>query len=452
MGAVAGGRRVRALRAGFAILLAVACGVVLLLGSVEAAVAVAVLGVAVLVVAPRTAALRELAALEEVAAAGEAGAALPADLPGSAGRMARALTRRLAEAEALATAGRRATARTAEIIDAAPNGVLVVGADGRIEHANGALRALLGSERELVGLQPVEALAAVEILEALVEAERVGTAPPRDFVHGDLDLSVSAHAMSSGVLAVVRDVSRERQVERARTDFVANVSHELRTPITAIQGFTETLADTPDVPPELLRLVQPIQRNVHRLRQLFEDLLTLHQIEARRRELPREDLELAPLLAEAVAPAVDQAAARQQGFELSCEPGLRALGNRQALSAIVGNLVGNACKYTPAGGQIRVEAHAAPDGVCIDVSDTGVGIPKTAQGRVFERFYRVDGGRARQIGGAGLGLAIVKHLAQASGARVTVRSEEGVGSTFTVHLPPAPRDRAARTWEDTLRR
>jgi two-component system phosphate regulon sensor histidine kinase PhoR len=344
-------------------------------------------------------------------------------------------------AEELARAAEAAAAeavdRTWEILDALPRGLVVVGPDGRVQHANRALRELLGLQRDPVGLLPLEALHAVELAEAIDEAAAGREPAPRDVAVAERDLSVIAHPLAGGgVIALLRDVSADRLLERARTDFVANVSHELRTPVAAILGFSETLLDTPGgLPPEIATMGRAIQRNATRLRKLFEDLLALHRIETRRHEPPRSDVRLAPLLAEALVSAADAAASKGVAFDVDVAEDLSVRANPEALSAIVANLAANACKYTPSGGRVTVSAEVADDGVRVDVVDTGIGIPRAHHPRVFERFYRVDEGRAREVGGTGLGLAIAKHLAESTGCRITLQSEEGHGSTFSVHVP-----------------
>jgi len=182
-------------------------------------------------------------------------------------------------------------------------------------------------------------------------------------------------------------------------------------------------------------MAEAIHRNAHRLRDLFEDLLELSRIEARRRELPLQKLALAPLVAKAVTAAQDRAVQRKQKFLVEIPEELVAWANPEALGTIVGNLANNATNYTPEGGEIRVSAHRTPKEVVVEVRDNGIGIGRVHHQRIFERFYRVDEGRSRRVGGTGLGLAIVKHLAMASGCRLSLASEIGKGSVFMVHLP-----------------
>ncbi len=421
--------------------------VALALGGVQAALGVAaVAGVAVWRL--RAGLRADLEPFDALVEAVDADRETPRELPGDAGRVARASAGREEVSRRAYERSRRALERVFATFDAAPWGVLVIGADGRIELANKAMNQLLDFRREAIGARIVELLPPAELLAVLDDALAGREGGPLDFVQGERDLAVSAHPAGDAVLVLVRDVSGERRLDRARTEFVANVSHELRTPIAAILGYAETLLDTPGgLPDDMAPLVRTIHRNGKRLRQLFEDLLSLYTIEARREEMPRDDVELSSVVPLAVVTAADAARTKKIAFFVDVPPELHAFTSREALSAVLGNLADNATKYTPEGGSVAVVAERVEDGVRIDVRDTGIGIPKAYQERVFERFYRVDEGRSRALGGTGLGLAIVKHLAMAGGFRVTVTSEEGKGSTFSVWIPAAVTPRVSRTWQ-----
>jgi two-component system phosphate regulon sensor histidine kinase PhoR len=395
---------------------------------------------------------RELVALDRLVASSDVAGADAA----SVWRAVRAadafrVTEALGRAEAADAERRAVAARMDRVADAAPNGWIVIDADDRIERTNAAARDLLGLRRDPVGLSPLEALHAAEVIDAIERARATNErTEPREFAVAERDLSVSAHPMRPGVLAIVRDVSRERALDRARTEFVANVSHELRTPIAAILGYSETLLATPGgLSGEVDLMARTIHRNGLRLRELFDDLLELYKLETRRRAPPVETVDLGELVRSAVSTARDVALARGLVFTVEAPAGLRVAASPQALSTMLLNLASNAVKYTPAG-RVDVAVRVEAAEVCVDVRDTGIGIGRQHHERIFERFYRVDEGRARQIGGTGLGLAIVKHLADATGCRVSVDSDEGQGTTFTVHLPRPPERRTIRTWDVTL--
>ena len=324
------------------------------------------------------------------------------------------------------------------LLQVSPNGVLVTDASGLIRFVNPAFTALVPPRAATVeGRRPIEVVPVAEV-QAVVDQLIAGQdAPDVDCVSGPYDLLVrGARCGDAGAMVVIHDVTGFRDAERARTDFVSNVSHELRTPIASILGWSETLLlEEGRLDADLLSMARAIHRSAERLRDLFEELLRLSRIEARRGALPMEERRLLPLLADACAVAADLAAETGQTFSLDCLASVRARVNPEALSSIVSNLAVNAAKYTPPGGHVGVVVEPRGDTVVVRVEDDGIGIDPSHQDRIFERFYRVDSGRARKVGGTGLGLAIAKHLAMAMGSRLDVRSEVGRGSTFTLSLP-----------------
>jgi len=239
-----------------------------------------------------------------------------------------------------------------------------------------------------------------------------------------------------GVVMVLEDVTELRRLENLRRDFVANVSHELKTPLSSIKAYAETLlAGALDDGEHRRQFVARIDEQADRLHQLIQDLLSLARIES-----GAEVHQIVPLpLAELVAGCVEYhlAAADAKQINLRCEPigeNVRVAADFEGLREILDNLLDNAIKYTPPGGQVTLRARIEGGHVLIAVQDTGIGIAAEDQPRVFERFYRVDRARSRELGGTGLGLSIVKHLVQAFGGGVSLESEPGQGSTFTVRL------------------
>jgi two-component system phosphate regulon sensor histidine kinase PhoR len=222
-----------------------------------------------------------------------------------------------------------------------------------------------------------------------------------------------------------------------RIDFVANVSHELRTPLSAVMGALETLSDPVQDEVARERFLDIGRRNAARLQAIVADLLDLSAIEAEGDRMPVAPTRIiAPLKAAASALS---GAAEAKGVKLllptSPDTGIVVNGNNQRLEQVFTNLLENALKYTPSGGRVSVYVRSNASSVSVDIEDTGIGIPATSLPRVFERFYRVDRSRSREMGGTGLGLAIVKHVMRAHGGTVDVKSEEGRGSTFTITLP-----------------
>jgi len=247
--------------------------------------------------------------------------------------------------------------------------------------------------------------------------------------------------------ALEREHAEMEKVERVRKDFVINVSHELRTPLASIQGYTETLLDGAINDQENnVRFLQIIQQNAERLGRLTADLLTISRVEMKSQRFRFASYRLKPLLEDCVDSL--RPVAEKKAIALSLDAGgggLEAFCDSEAVHQIMSNLIDNAIKYTPGGGTVRIVAKAAENHVEVRVIDSGIGVPAEDLPRLFERFYRVDKARSRELGGTGLGLAIVKHLVKAQAGDVWVESEVGQGSTFafTLPLPDAPPPGAA---------
>ena len=252
---------------------------------------------------------------------------------------------------------------------------------------------------------------------------------------------------SPGAVFVFHDVTELRRLERMRQDFVANASHELKTPLASIKAYTETLLDWA-LHDETVnsRFLQGIDEQVERLNQLILDLLSLARIEAGHEPFDHRPLQLVPVVEACVE--AHRSRAETKNLNLTFEPGALdatalVLADEEAIRQIVDNLIDNAINYTPEGGSVSVSCFGDHDEACIEVGDTGIGIPRDDLPRIFERFYRVDKARSRELGGTGLGLSIVKHLMQSIGGQIDVASRVGSGSKFTVHIPrhtlPGPR-------------
>jgi two-component system phosphate regulon sensor histidine kinase PhoR len=336
--------------------------------------------------------------------------------------------------------------RLRAVLQGMVEGVLVLDRHGRVILANPRLRELFGVWGGVEGRSALEVIRRADVEAALAEA--AGTPEP---VVREIHLSVQsgrhlemhagrfpAHGPLLGTVAVFHDVSEIHRLEGIRRDFVANVSHELRTPLTAIRGFAETLRGS-EVPAEQRRqYLDVILRHADRLTALIEDLLELSRIEGGTWELALEPTDVAALARGVMQDLKPRLEARRLRGELRVEPAPRALADRRALEQVLLNLLDNAIKYSEPGGRIEIAVSGSPAGVRIDVSDTGIGIPEADRARIFERFYRVEKARSRDLGGTGLGLSIVKHLVQAQDGEVFVTSREGQGSTFSVRLPAAP--------------
>lgn len=251
-----------------------------------------------------------------------------------------------------------------------------------------------------------------------------------------------------GVVAVIGDVTKLRRLETMRKDFVANVSHELKTPLTSIKGFVETLLDGDLEDKETTRkFMSIIFQEAERLNNLIHDLLDISKLESGQTELRMKQVELEPLI-DSVVLAISN---RMNAKNLQLEKDIQVKtvwGDEGLLNELFINLIDNSVKYTPAGGKITVGSLKGKGETIIYVRDTGFGIPAESLPRIFERFYRVDKGRSREMGGTGLGLSIVKHIVERHGGKVAVQSELGKGSEFTVTIPdvaPAEEDTDGKT-------
>jgi two-component system phosphate regulon sensor histidine kinase PhoR len=377
-----------------------------------------------------------------------------------------------AELAALATAlnemaaqlGERITTITEQrnkldaVLSSMVEGVFAVDNEGRIVSVNAAAADLLGIDPKQTQARYAEEIIHNVDLQQFVRRTLTGDQPaeadislPMDsgrfFVAHGASLT-DARGRRSGAVIVLNDMTRVRQLETIRRDFVANVSHELKTPVTSIQGFVEALADGEvKDPAQIERYLGIIARHASRLNSIIEDLLTLSRfeepgegasagaVEARALSFVRGPLK--PVLEEAIDLSSVKAEEKRMKIDLACDGRIEARINAPLLEQAMINLIDNAIKYSPEDGRIRVEATKQDSHVAVAVQDNGCGIPAEHLPRIFERFYVVDKSRSRKLGGTGLGLAIVKHIAQAHGGYVTVESAPGKGSTFTLYLPCA---------------
>jgi two-component system, OmpR family, phosphate regulon sensor histidine kinase PhoR len=242
-----------------------------------------------------------------------------------------------------------------------------------------------------------------------------------------------------GALLVLNDVTRMRLLEKVRRDFVANVSHELKTPLTTIKGFVETLLNGSLIenPIESERFLGIINKHVDRINTIIEDLLSLARLERLDEKIAQrfEERDLCEIVENAIQLIHSQAEAKKIQLELQCDARPRARFETTLIEQALVNLLDNAVKYSPANSQVRVHVQQDDCEITIGIQDEGPGIHKKHLPRLFERFYRADKARSRELGGTGLGLAIVKHIAQLHHGRISVETTIGKGSTFTLHLP-----------------
>jgi two-component system phosphate regulon sensor histidine kinase PhoR len=324
-------------------------------------------------------------------------------------------------------------------------GVLLLDRSGRVALANVALRDMLLLGNDVVGKSPLELVRNAELKRILDEAQRGQEAISDELELGDLKprrLLVHAAALPGepgGLLAVFVDVTDLRRLETMRRDFVANVSHELRTPIATVRSAAETLRRALDTQPDAAPdFVEIIERQAERLQSLVEDLLDLARIESRQLKLNVEPIALGPMAQHMISLFRDRAQARQIRLETELATDMPLISaDRRALEQVLTNLLDNAVKYATEGALVVLRAVPEHGCVRISVQDSGPGIEAKHLPRIFERFYRVDAGRSREIGGTGLGLSIVKHLVEAMDGHLGVESAPGQGTKFDFALPAA---------------
>jgi len=388
--------------------------------------------------------LDQLIAAADALGRGDYDRVVPIPDPPELATLGRALERISAEARSQIAAVAAERNHLRSTVEGMSEGVLVADRNGRPTLLNPAFRELFGIGPEA---PPDEALALAREPRLADLAERTLADRRPETVQIELPeprrrivaLVAGPLLDDQGVVVVARDVTQSERLHQMRRDFVANVSHELRTPLSAIRGYAETLVDGAAAEADTaLRFSRRILEQCRRLTELLDDLLTLSRLEGAEPLRGLEPVDLRQTAAEAIELLVAQATARQIRVEL--EPGRspEVRGDADGLLRLVSNLLDNAIKYNREGGDVRIRIESGAGEARLEVSDSGIGIPAAALPRIFERFYRVDKGRAREEGGTGLGLAIVKHVAQAHSGRVEVESELGQGTTFRVFLPLSP--------------
>jgi signal transduction histidine kinase len=355
--------------------------------------------------------------------------------PGEVGELAAALKELAEQLSARLRALEEDETLLVQLTESLNEGVIAVDAERMVVRINETARRLLGTRAPLPF--PVDDLPRdLALRDALQDAFTGATTEGAELVIAGRTLNIAARPLSGGgaVLALF-DLTRVRRLEAVRRDFVANVSHELRTPLTIIGGFAETLVEA-DVPDDARRgFAERILGNTRRMQRIVDDLLDLSRIESGGWVPNPQRIHLQTVANDVFAAAHD--AAEKKGLELGSDIPTEAAmvyADSTALRQVLGNLVDNAVRHTSSG-TVVLFSEPHPRGIVVGVRDTGVGISAEHLPRIFERFYRVDPGRAREEGGTGLGLSIVKHLVEAHGGRVKASSEVGRGSSITALFP-----------------
>ena len=329
-------------------------------------------------------------------------------------------------------------ARLAAVLDRMTDGVLIADSSGQIQFANPAVEHLFET-KQAVGRRVVEVLRQHQLVEAWLRSRETGEAQEESVElparRRFLQLVVLPDHQTGGSLLLVQDLTRVRRLETVRRDFISNLSHELRTPLASLKALTETLRDgaleDPKAAPHFL---ERIETEVDALTQMATELLELSRIESGQVPLQRKAVPAAALLLSAAERM--RAQAERAGLVLRLDPAqdmTEVSVDSPRLEQVLVNLIHNAVKFTPPGGEVALAAQTEAEFVRFSVHDTGVGIPADDLERIFERFFKAD--RARSGGGTGLGLSISRHLVEAHGGRIWAESTEGQGSTFYFTIP-----------------
>jgi two-component system phosphate regulon sensor histidine kinase PhoR len=342
----------------------------------------------------------------------------------------------------------QAQSRQQALFNSMVEGVLLLGAGERVRLANQALEQLFGLSDDIRGRTIMEALRLHELQELVNEARVKGQVLNYELNLPGLNdrcLHVNAIALldkdgkQEGMILVFHDLTRIKQLENTRQEFVANVSHELRTPLSMIKGYVETLiTGAKDDPAVATRFLQTIEKHADRLTYLIEDLLTISRLESGQIVMNIQKVDLKTCVDEVLTDLRSKAEEKRVQFINEVPGDLVVRADADRMQQVLFNLVDNAIKYGRPEGTVWMGARSTDDHtVEVSVRDNGPGIPPDAIERVFERFYRVDKARSREQGGTGLGLAIVKHIVQSHGGEVWVNSEVGKATTFYFTLPLA---------------
>jgi len=335
--------------------------------------------------------------------------------------------------------------RFGAVLDGMGEALVAIDGDGKVTLCNRAALQLLGWSESPLGSTLLEAIRQPVLHDLVHRASEPGKSTREAEIETQFEarrgrrLLARATRLSGpdrGVVLVLRDVTELRRLENMRRDFVANVSHELRTPVSTIRATAEALLDGALEDKEhAVRFSKAVLRNAERLSRIIADLLDLSRIEAGERAIDLQPVTIASAARRALDVVSDTASKRGLTLSVDVEEGVAAEADEAALDHVMLNLLDNAVKYTSEGGHVQVWAQPTGDGVRIEVRDNGPGAPERHRERIFERFYRVDTGRSRELGGTGLGLSIVRHLVDAMAGTVGFLPNVPQGSVFWVDLP-----------------
>ncbi len=372
--------------------------------------------------------------------------------PGTVGRLAKTFDVVVPELQERLSRYSRDVEQLRVVLSGMAEGVIAIDSRRRLLFANKSADYLFGLGPQAVGRLIPELIRSPQFQEA-VDSTLAGpdtyrgeiVLPSREVMPRSIPRVLAVHgsmlpgSVPSGAVLVFHDVTELRRLERMRQDFVANVSHELKTPLASIKAYTETLLDWALHDENVnVRFLNRIEEQADRLNQLILDLLSLARLESGHEVFQHGPLAVSAVVETCIETHRGRAEAKELDLRLELGPideSTLVVADEEAVHQILDNLIDNAIKYTPEGGWVRVACQLSDEAVEIEVADSGIGIPRDDLPRVFERFYRVDKARSREMGGTGLGLSIVKHLIQSIGGQITVDSRVGEGTRFHVQLP-----------------
>jgi len=341
--------------------------------------------------------------------------------------------------------------RTESLLSKMVEGVLALDERGKALFANSAFCEMAGLKMDkLQGRSYLEIVRSDQLADyissllretettAPLEAQEIVLfGPPGERIFSVQASRIRGEGSSAALILVFHDITGIKKVEQIRKDFVANVSHELRTPLTALKGSTEILLDGAYInPEECKKFLEIMDKQLQNIQNLVNDMLQLAAVEDTSKQIRRRSVELSSFISEALVVLLPLAQKKHQTLKtiLPKEPIFLNIDSNQIGNALI-NLLDNAIKYTDEGGRIELSVHPESEHLLIEVSDNGSGIPQDQLARIFERFFRVDKSRSREMGGTGLGLAIAKHAVENHGGTISVSSQQGRGTTFTIRLP-----------------
>ncbi|OGL39238.1 MAG: hypothetical protein A3C43_07765 [Candidatus Schekmanbacteria bacterium RIFCSPHIGHO2_02_FULL_38_11] len=341
----------------------------------------------------------------------------------------------------------RGKAQLSTVLASMVEGVMAVDQTGKIILINSALERILGIEKsEGTGKSYSEIIRNHEIsdiIKSSIKEKRGRIAEITALLSKETILRVQSAYFGagedslSGAVLVFHDITGIKKLERVRQDFVANVSHELRTPLTSIKGYAEALIDgAKDDSVTLANFLETIKFNAEKMNKLISDLLELAKIESRDYQITKFQVTLKQIVDGCISAFREEMGKKKLSVDVSIQNGAEnVFVDRNKIELVFNNLIDNAIKYTPESGKVSVNAKPSGNFIEISVKDDGIGIPSNETDRIFERFYRVDKARSRELGGTGLGLSIVKHIVEAHGGKIWVESELNKGSRFIFTLP-----------------